>query len=222
MPGTVSCPPAPCPPVFCPPVFCPPESAYRSTAMSPALATSASMARCAGFHGNRPLPTKRGAAESPTKNGATASCSSSASPAARNCVCTDPPPSTSSRRTPRTARSARTRSSSTGFPASTTSAAAPVGYPGIPPGARPHQQDRVVGANRGGADQDRVAARPERVHAVDIGGAGQPQRLARCVVDVSVQRHRAAQQDVWPVHADKPTAPVPTRRCDASYGIRPG
>ena len=50
-----------------------------------------------------------GRCESPTKNGATTSCSSSTRSSVRNWVCTVPPPSTISRSTPRAARSSLSR-----------------------------------------------------------------------------------------------------------------
>jgi uncharacterized membrane protein YbhN (UPF0104 family) len=77
------------------------ESAYRSSATSPIWRTSTRIARRSGPHGNVPSPTKRGASESPTKNGAMTRCSSSARPAVKNWVCIVPPPSTISRPTPR-------------------------------------------------------------------------------------------------------------------------
>ena len=73
----------------------------------------------------RPSRTNRGARESPTKNGATTSCSSSARSSVRNCVCTVPPPSTISRCTPRAPRSSLSRRISTGWPPSTTVATGP-------------------------------------------------------------------------------------------------
>ena len=54
-----------------------------------------------GSRGSGRRSTNRRARESPTKNGATTRCSSSARSAVRNWVCTVPPPSTISRRTPR-------------------------------------------------------------------------------------------------------------------------
>jgi uncharacterized membrane protein YbhN (UPF0104 family) len=101
------------------------DNAYRSSTTSPICRTSASVARRRGPHGKTPSWTKRGARESPTKNGATTRWSSSASPAVRNWVCTVPPPSTISRRMPRRCRSAVTRCRSTGKPPSTTTATPP-------------------------------------------------------------------------------------------------
>ena len=84
------------------------DSAYRSSTTSPIRRVSASVARRDAVHGKRPASTNRGARDSPTKNGATTSCSSSARSSTRNCVCSRPPPSTISRRTPRSARSPTT------------------------------------------------------------------------------------------------------------------
>ena len=161
-----------------------------------------------GATGSGPRPTKRRAPGSPTKNGATTSCSSSTRSSARNWVCTAPPPSTISRRTPRACRSlgevapsapgrprrrprsrrpsraassrrrrgcrrrpacrlpssAKKRCDGSSRPRSVTVTL--TGCSGRPRSSRAppavgvaHQQPRVVVADRGGADQDRVDAR---------------------------------------------------------------
>ena len=58
------------------------------------------------------------------------------------------------------------------------------------------QQPGVVLADRARADQDRVAAGPDLVHAVQVGRAGQDQALRAGVVEVAVGRDGAAQQDI--------------------------
>ena len=58
------------------------------------------------------------------------------------------------------------------------------------------QQPGVVLADRARADQDRVAAGPDLVHAVQVGRAGQDQALRAGIVEVAVGRGGAAQQDV--------------------------
>ena len=58
------------------------------------------------------------------------------------------------------------------------------------------QQPGVVAADRARADQDRVAAGPYVIDAVQVGRAGQDQALRAGVVEVAVGRDGAAQQDV--------------------------
>jgi hypothetical protein len=58
------------------------------------------------------------------------------------------------------------------------------------------QQAGVVLADRARADQDRVAAGPDLVHAVQVGRAGQDQALRAGIVEVAVGRGGATQQDV--------------------------
>ena len=58
------------------------------------------------------------------------------------------------------------------------------------------QQTGVVVADRARADQDRVAAGPHAINAVQVGRAGQDQALRAGVVEVAVGRDGAAQQDV--------------------------
>ena len=155
---------------------------------------------------------------SPSSTGATASRSSSASPAASTAVSTAAPPSTSSRPTPRSASSANTPARS---PPSTTAPARlrtpprpgrarrrgrarpapgdggmPAAHPGRPPGRGADQQPRVVGADRAGADEDRVAAGPQLVYRVKILRAGQDQPARRPVVERAVHGDRRAQQHV--------------------------
>ena len=60
----------------------------------------------------------------------------------------------------------------------------------------PDQQPRVVLPDRLRADQDGVAARPDLVHAVQVGGAGQDQAPRARVVQVAVGRGGAGQQHV--------------------------
>ena len=60
----------------------------------------------------------------------------------------------------------------------------------------PDQQPRVVLADRLRADQDGVAARPDLVHPVQVGGAGQDQPPRARVVQVAVGRGGAGQEDV--------------------------
>ena len=91
----------------------------------------------------------------------------------------------------------------------------PAGDPFAPAGRRPDQQDRIVCAYRSGTDEDGVAASTELIDAVDVGVPGQAQRLVRGVVDVPVQRHRAAQQHIRPVHAGQPTVRRYARRVQA-------
>ena len=64
------------------------------------------------------------------------------------------------------------------------------------PVRRPDEQPGIVPADGSGADQDGVRCRPFRVHPVQIGRAGQHQPLLARPVEVSVQRHRAAEHDV--------------------------
>ena len=64
-------------------------------------------------------------ADSPTKNGAITSCSSSTRLSIRNWVCTCPPPSTMRRRTPRSARSSATSGIVTCSPSPMTVATSP-------------------------------------------------------------------------------------------------
>ena len=61
---------------------------------------------------------------------------------------------------------------------------------------RPHQQRRIVAADRAGADQDRVAARPHLVDPVEVRLVGQDQPVAGGVVDAAVDGHRDRQQHV--------------------------
>ncbi len=63
--------------------------------------------------------------------------------------------------------------------------------------ARVHdQQPWVVRPDRPRADQDRVAARPHLVHAVQVGGARQDQAPRAGVVQVAVRRSGAAEEHV--------------------------
>ena len=62
-----------------------------------------------------------------------------------------------------------------------------------------HEQPRVVLAHRLGADEDRVGRGPDGVHPLEVGRVGQQQALARGVVEVAVDGHPAAEQDVGPV-----------------------
>ncbi len=92
----------------------PSPSRYLSRTMSSRRRTSARRIGRPGPCGYTAGPANRGAAAAPTKNGATASSSSSTSPSARNCRLSRAPPSTSRRCTPRWARSVRTAASPPG------------------------------------------------------------------------------------------------------------
>jgi GTP cyclohydrolase II len=61
---------------------------------------------------------------------------------------------------------------------------------------RPHQQARIVETDGPGADQDRVASGPHLVDPVEIGVVGQQQPLVTGAVEISVDRHAAAEQHV--------------------------
>jgi len=68
------------------------------------------------------------------------------------------------------------------------------------PVGRADQQSRIVLPDRGGTDQDRVAPGPDLVDPVEVGVVGEQQAGRRGVVQVSVDGHATAQQDVGPLN----------------------
>ena len=71
----------------------------------------------------------------------------------------------------------------------------PSGDPLVAVGRRAHQQPRVVDANGGRADQDRVAGGADGVDPAEVGIVRQQQPRGRAA-DVAVDRHAAAEQGV--------------------------
>jgi hypothetical protein len=69
----------------------------------------------------------------------------------------------------------------------------------LPALAGPHEQARVVGADRPSSHQDRVAPGADRVDPVEVGGRGEDEPAGRGVVEIAVDRRRAAQHDQRPV-----------------------
>ncbi len=73
-------------------------------------------------------------------------------------------------------------------------------HPGRAPLGGVDQQAGVVGADRAGADEDRVDRGPYRVDPVEVGRAGQQQALGAGVVQVAVEGDGGGQQHVRQGH----------------------
>ena len=58
-----------------------------------------------------------------------------------------------------------------------------------------HEQPRIVGADRAGADENRVAGGAEFIDFIEVGFGGEPQPLRGGVVDIAVHRHGATEDD---------------------------
>jgi hypothetical protein len=91
--------------------------------------------------------------------------------------------------------------------------------PGPATRGRPHEQPRVVGADGARTDEDRVGRRADGVDPVEVGGRREHEPAWRGVVEVAVDRRRAAQHDQGPgssilfAHSDHTAARI---REDAS------
>jgi hypothetical protein len=72
----------------------------------------------------------------------------------------------------------------------------PAGHAAGAPAGVADEQPGVVLADGPGADEDRVAARPDLVHAVQVGRAGQDQAPRAGVIQVAVRRDGAGQDHV--------------------------
>jgi len=83
----------------------------------------------------------------------------------------------------------------------------PQGEPFLAPQRRVDQQPGVVAAQRARADEDRVAAGPQPVHPVQVLRAGEHQAFGGGVVDVPVDRHGDAEQDIGAAYGHGPTVP---------------
>ncbi len=72
----------------------------------------------------------------------------------------------------------------------------PLGDAPRAPGLRAHDESGVVGPYGAGPHEDRVAAGPHGVDAVEVGRVRQHESLLRRVVEAAVERHGPAQHDV--------------------------
>jgi hypothetical protein len=75
----------------------------------------------------------------------------------------------------------------------------PLGDPPLPALAGSHEQSGVVGPDGARSHQDRVTARADRVDPVEVRGRREDEPAGGGVVEIAVDRRRAAQHDHGPV-----------------------